>query len=225
MNENIRKHIEGLFAEAPKTRKAVELKEEIIQNTTEKYQDLISEGYIEGDALNIVLDSIGDVTELFKALEESNPLTLSETDRKKKATLKAAAAGLYIFAGVVFVICMLLNDMYFYMHSGFETLSIAITALVCIPPTCMLVYAAHMYPDFHKKEDTLVESYKENAHIRNKEKAVHSSVSAIIWLLTVTIYFIISFATFYWHVTWIIFLVGGCAQAVAALIFSLRRDS
>ena len=47
MKENIRKHIESLFADAPKTRKAIELKEELTQNTIEKYEDLISEGYRE----------------------------------------------------------------------------------------------------------------------------------------------------------------------------------
>ena len=47
MKEKIRKHINGLFTEAPKTRKAMELKEEMIQNTIEKYEDLVSEGYQE----------------------------------------------------------------------------------------------------------------------------------------------------------------------------------
>ena len=63
MKEKIRKHINGLFTEAPKTRKAMELKEEMIQNTIEKYEDLVSEGYQEADALQNVIDSIGDVIE------------------------------------------------------------------------------------------------------------------------------------------------------------------
>ena len=44
MQEKIRNHINELFAEAPKTRKAMDLKEEMTQNTIEKYEDLIREG-------------------------------------------------------------------------------------------------------------------------------------------------------------------------------------
>ena len=85
MKENIRKHIESLFADAPKTRKAIELKEELTQNTIEKYEDLISEGYLEEDAFQNVISSIGDVNELFEVLADKNLLTLSEADTKKKA--------------------------------------------------------------------------------------------------------------------------------------------
>ena len=44
MENKLRNHIEGLFANAPKTVQAVEMKEEIIANTIQKYHDLISEG-------------------------------------------------------------------------------------------------------------------------------------------------------------------------------------
>lgn len=224
MKEQITKHIEELFAEAPRTRRAVDLKEEILQNTLEKYQDLRSEGYNEEDACQIVLNSIGDVTELFSELEEPNPLRLSAEERKKKAMLKAVSAGLYVLALGVYMVFLMADNMFYFGWPYLGMAGITAAALICIPATAILVYAAHMYPDFHKNKDTLVEGYKERAHIRNKERAVRISVNAIIWLLTVTFYFIVSFATFYWHVTWIIFLVGGCAQAVAALIFSLRRE-
>ena len=225
MIETIREHIDNLFAEAPKTRKAVDLKEEITQNTIEKYQDLLAEGYSQEDACQIVLDSIGDVTELFADLKESSSSTLSDGDRRKKATLRAVAVGLYLFAGAVFLSFQILDGIRFSTYIDLSMLSLVVTVLLCIPPTCMLVYAACMYPDFRRTEDTLVETYKEKAYLRSREKAVRSSVSSIIWLLTVTLYFIISFATFHWEVTWILFLVGGCMQAIAALIFSLRRDN
>ena len=113
MEEKIRKHIDGLFAGAPKTRKAMDLKEEMTQNTIEKYQDLIGEGYQEEDAWQMVTASIGDVTELFHELEEPD-LFLSEEDRRKKAILKAAAIGLYILAGVVLFAWMIISESYFY---------------------------------------------------------------------------------------------------------------
>ena len=224
MKEKIRKHINELFTDAPKTRKAMELKEEMIQNTIEKYDDLVSEGYQEDDAFQNVVNSIGDVTELFEDLKEKSLFALPEKDRKKKAWLTAAAVGMYIFAGVAFLICMVVDEMYFYMKPEMGMLGLALAALICSPPTCMLVYAAHMYPTYNKKEENLVEIYKEAAHISSKEKAVRRSFSLIIWMVTLIIYFLLSFLTGHWELTWLLIFVGGCAQTILELVFSLRHD-
>ncbi len=219
MQEKIKQHLDELFADAPKTRKAMELKEEMTRNTIDKYQDLISEGYQEDAAYQNVIGSIGDVTELFGDLEEKNLLTLSEADRRKKALLTAIAVGLYIFAGVVLFGTTLLADYYAINN----TLALVLAGLVCIPPTCMLVYASYMYPDYTKREESLVEQYKESRYSGNREKAVMTSISSIIWLLTLALYFLISFTSGGWHVTWVIFLIGGCIQAIVTLVYSLRR--
>ena len=55
---------------------------------------------------------------------------------------------------------------------GEEHLGLALTALICIPPTCMLIYAANMYPAYNKKEENLVELYKEAAHTGSRERAI-----------------------------------------------------
>ncbi len=159
------------------------------------------------------------MTELFGDLEEKNLLTLSEADRRKKALLTAIAVGLYIFAGVVLFGTTLLADYYAINN----TLALVLAGLVCIPPTCMLVYASYMYPDYTKREESLVEQYKESRYSGNREKAVMTSISSIIWLLTLALYFLISFTSGGWHVTWVIFLIGGCIQAIVTLVYSLRR--
>lgn len=224
MNEKIRKHIEELFTNAPKTRKAMELREEMTQNTIEKYQDLIAEGFQEEAAYQNVISSIGDVTELFGDLEERTPLSLPEKDRKKKALINSAAAGLYIFAIGAFLWGMAITEIWFFYPEA-ATIVIALTVLLCIPPTCMLVYAAQMYPNYQRKDNTLVESYKEAVHARNKEKSVKAFVSAIVWLATLIFYFLISYVSSKWEITWIIFLAGGCGQAIVCLVFSLRQKT
>ena len=45
MKEKLRTHIETLFSDAPNTKKAIELKEELIQNSYDKYDDLIFDGW------------------------------------------------------------------------------------------------------------------------------------------------------------------------------------
>lgn len=44
MNEKLRAYVEELFKNAPKTKQTVEIKEEILQNTIDRYNDLIKEG-------------------------------------------------------------------------------------------------------------------------------------------------------------------------------------
>lgn len=227
MNEKIRRHMDQLFEDAPKTKRALELKEEMTQNAIEKYQDLLNQGFGEEDAYQSVVRSIGDVTELFEQLEVRNLLVLSEADRRKKAKLTAAAIGLYIFAGVAFFACVFLDSMSG-SYLDWSLLGLVLAGAICICPTCMLVYASHMYPDYQKKEEeskSMVEEFKEYRYSNNKDKAVMKAVSSIIWTMTLIVYFLVSFLTMSWYITWVIFLMGGCLQAIAGLIFSLKKEA
>ncbi|MBD5536639.1 MAG: hypothetical protein HDQ99_13455 [Lachnospiraceae bacterium] len=226
MNERVKKYLDELFEDAPKTRKAMELKEEMMQNSMEKYQDLLSDGYLEEDAYKNVIGSIGDVTELFEDLEEKNLLNLSEADRKKKAILTSVAVGLYILAGVVLLGGLIVEDMAVGPRNiEWALIGLLLAGVVCIAPTCMLVYAANMYPDYRKKKEDFVEEYKEAKHLSNRDKAVRSSISTIIWTVVVILYFVFSFSSGAWHISWVIFLMGGCVEAVCSLIYSLRQKN
>jgi len=66
MNEKLRNHVNILFAAAPKTAKAEEIKEELLTNLDDKYNDLLAQGYDSMAAFHIVLSGIGDIDELFK---------------------------------------------------------------------------------------------------------------------------------------------------------------
>ena len=106
-----------------------------------------------------------------------------------------------------------------------SNLGLVIALLICIAPTIMLVYAANMYPDYSKKDKSdMVESYKEARYNINRETAVKKSINSIIWTLAVVLYFIISFVTFDWQITWVIFPMALCVQSIVRLIFNLRED-
>ncbi|MCM1541104.1 MAG: permease prefix domain 1-containing protein [Blautia sp.] len=225
MKEKIRQHFNQIFAEAPKTRKALDLKQEMMQNAMDKYDDMVAEGYSEEDAYTNVVESIGDVSELFPELEERNLLTLPEKDRKKRAMMTAVAVGMYIFAGVVFFGFALFGDMVHIYNFDFALLGLVIALLICIAPTIMLVYTANMYPEYTKKEqNSMVERYKEARYDSNKDMAVRRSINSIIWTAALVLYFLISFVTYAWEVTWVIFPIALCAQSIVRLIFSLREE-
>lgn len=219
MKEKIVQYFDKLFEDAPKTRKALELKQEMTQNALDKYEDLLQDGHAGEDAYRNVIQSIGDVTELFEEVEEKNLLQLPEKDRKKRALLQAIAIGLYILAGVTLCGFTLLG------YGQLTMVGLVLGGLICIAPTIMLVYAANMYPAYKRNgKPDMVEAYKEEKYRRNRDRAVLVSVSTLLWTLVLVAYFIISFDSGAWNITWVTFLIGGSLQSIVALVYSLRRD-
>ena len=56
---------------------------------------------------------------------------------------------------------------------------------------------------------------------KNEDK-IAKQICDIISIIGLIIYFIVSFATMAWHITWIIFIIVGLANQIVKLIFSLN---
>ena len=100
MYDKLREYIESLFKDAPDTVKTVELKEEMLQNLYEKYNDLLAEGRSEQAAFNIAVAGVGDVGDLIETLRSDGPAgspVQTESARRRSAALVSAAVMLYIF--------------------------------------------------------------------------------------------------------------------------------
>lgn len=222
MNQRMRNHIEKLFEEAPKTRRAFELREELLVNSEERYQDLLATGVSEDDAFKHVISSIGNVNELFQGLKESKVEDKAELEARtrKIAIIRTAAVGLYILSAFVFLVCAMFD---MYSRLDLSLIGLASMILISIIPTCMLVYSANIYPKYRRTEDTIVEEFKEWKSETKKQKSIKGAVSCIVWTATLLIYLAASFATFAWYATWIIFIAAACVQAIVELIFRLKE--
>lgn len=64
MNKKIRDYVEVLFSDIPRSQKANELKEELLSNMTERFDDYISQGKSENQAYSLVISNLGDVDEM-----------------------------------------------------------------------------------------------------------------------------------------------------------------
>ena len=84
MKENIRKEVNILFEKAPNTKRANDLKDEIISNAEDKYEDLVKQGKKEEEALQTVIQEIGDVDELIEELNKNNPIHTKYTYEARK---------------------------------------------------------------------------------------------------------------------------------------------
>lgn len=75
MNEKLSHYVHLLFRAVPNSVKAEEMKEELLANLNEKYEDLVRSGYDSTTAFHIALSGIGDPEEL---LRECEPSIISE---------------------------------------------------------------------------------------------------------------------------------------------------
>lgn len=217
MEQALREYVENIFKEAPNTLKAVELKEEIVQNLIEKYHDLLNEGKTEQAAYNISVASIGDVNELLRSIEPSNNDKAASEQQKSNGTLRnalmtAIAVMLYILSPVP---CILMP--------GSDMLGPVLLFVIVAIATGLLIFNSMMKKQYKKSDGTMVENFKEWNQKEQSRKSLKRAVNTIIWSMTLIAYFVVSFSTGAWYITWVIFLMGTTACAINGAVFELMR--
>ena len=205
-------YIDSIFEQAPCTQQAVELKEEIRQNTTEKYQDLVAQGKSEEAAYNITVASMGDIGELIGSLRGNTPaVPTADNPRRRSALLTAVAVMLYILC---IVPPILTQD---------DVVGPILMFVMIALATGLLIYNHMTAPKYQKQQDTLVEEFREWSSQNSRDKQIFKAISSALWSLATVVYILVSFATMAWPVTWVIFLIAGAVNAVIKAIFDLRR--
>ncbi len=223
--EKLQQHIETLFRDVPHSRAAYELQDELLANSIERYNDLIKGGLAEEAAYQSVIESIGDVDELIAALPQSEDRLkedlLMQENRERSAMILTISVGLYILAGVALFVG---GGLAVYMSNDLAGIIGLIAALViCIVPTCLLVYNAHAHPKYKKRDDTVVENFKKWNDDSKKAKQVYKAASGLLWSLVVLVYLLVSFTTGAWAYSWMIFVAAGCLEGVINLLFKVRE--
>ncbi len=209
MEEKLRQYVEGLFAKAPKTQKMLELREEIFSNLKEKYNDLRQAGASEDEAYEIVRGGVGDVEELINSTLDNGGRKPSEQERKRGAGLVAIAVMLYIIAPVFIIVLGSMNN---------PIVGLALMFVFIAVATGLLVYRSSLragYSAYEKMDDSMVEEFKQ-WQVENKQKnEKKNAYLGAIWPIITAIYFIVSFMTGAWAITWIIFLIGAAVHQIA----------
>jgi hypothetical protein len=219
MEANIRNYVETLFNNTPPSRKAVELKEEMIQNLNEKYNDLIAEGKTPEAAYNIAIAGIGDVSGLLKDLQREmvNPEVYAAA-RQKSAMMTAISIMLYILSVVPLIALAS-----FIPGDAAAIIGVVIMFVFIAAATGLLIYNGMTKPKYLKTEDTMVEDFKQWQSSNQEKKSLRSSVSSAVWALIVALYFLVSFVTGAWHLTWLIFILGAAVQSLINIVFTLKK--
>ncbi|MGL5756892.1 MAG: permease prefix domain 1-containing protein, partial [Paraclostridium sp.] len=183
MNEKIKRYIDSLFEKAPKNRKTYELKEELLSNVNEKYNDLLDMGLDENQAYSKAVENIGKIDEL---IEASRDYSKEEIEyRKKYAKRHSLAIMLYILCPVP---VLLLGDRGYSQ----DRIGVILLLLMIAVATMILIYNGSDKPTASRIDDDLYNKFISWKDETSKEILVERRVQSIVNSLVLVIYFIVS---------------------------------
>lgn len=227
MEYRIRAYVDELFQSAPRTQKAYELKIELTQNLLDKYFALLSEGKSQDDAYNLTVMSIGDVQELFDGLNEDAPVPPPQPapmpvmpGRSRSALVVTIAVMLYILSVVPLIA---LSALFSYSDLA-PILGVVIMFVFIAAATGLLVYNHMTKPKAqpYVAPGTVVQDFKEWQSGKDHKKQMMKSIRAAFWPLVLAFYFLISFGTGKWYITWVVFLIAPAIDSIINAALSLQ---
>lgn len=148
MSKKIAEYVNFIFRNAPNTREAMELKEEIENNVSDKYNKLVAGGLDEEQAFSKAIASIGNIDELLDELKHSAEKAAFTDDDKKQG------------------------------------------------------------------EDNIKQSFSEYRNHYKPKRRLFRKMKSLVWLCAVVVYFLISFSTRRWDITWITFIIAGIGVSI-----------
>ena len=219
MYEKLRAHIEELFKDAPKTLQTVEIKEEILQNTVDRYNDLLAEGKSEEAAFNIAVAGIGDVNELIGSITAVKPEPYTkeelENNSRRRTVLLSVSVVLYICSVIPVIVSEEIFDN--------DVIGVVLMFLMAAAATAIIIYRNGLRPNLPESGGTVVEDFKEWNQKNKEDKSVMYAVNGSVWALTLVVYFALSFTTGAWYITWLVFFIGLAAVNIIKAIRDIMK--
>ena len=203
MREQLTQYVNLLFAGAHDSE---DIRQEILQNTLDRYDDLIAAGKTPEAAYRLAISGIGDIHEILGTQEPEAPVQPeapakeNRTDDPMRKLLRAIAVGLYILCPLPLIV---LDSM------GMEIYGLCGTMSIVAVATVLIILGG--------KKGGSSETRKTEAD--EPKTALGKSISAFVWTIGLVVYLTVSFLTGAWHVSWVIFpILGAISNLVCALL-------
>ena len=217
MKEKITQYVDFIFRNAPNTREAMDLKEEIQRNVSDKYCKSVDEGLDKEHAFSKAIASIGNVDELLDELKRSAEKAAftgddkEQTEEKKKWRLlrsifKAFAIMLFILSPIALIALSM---------SGSDATGLFAMFLCIAVGAGILVFLASFESKAGENgEDNIKQSFSEYRNHYKPKRRLFRKMKSLVWLCAVVAYFLVSFLTRRWDITWIIFIIAGIGVSI-----------
>lgn len=200
MEERIKEYIDSVFKDVPHCERNDNIKNEIYINLLDKYHDLINEGRNVNEAYAVAISSGGDLSGIVADLKGEqvnyNYNYEKQFEKMYEKQYKREKRKCSKFASWFWPSLVGLYLLVSFIFQGFW---------YCTWILFILGASVQNFYEFVVK--------------KSNKKARMSALSGGIWTLTTAIYFILSFATMRWDITWILFIVTiGVENLVKSLI-------
>ena len=200
MRENLMQYVHLLFTGVADSE---DVRDEILQNTLDRYDDLICQGKSPEAAYQLSISGIGDIREILGSASEpvkapAPASELSQKDRKKSAI----SIGMYILCPIPLLILS---------EFGLETLGLCLTLLLVAAATVLRMTIHRPDP-----QPVVVAASDPNRKLRE-------SINRIIWVVGIITYVLLSFATDAWSITWLIFPLMGAVEGLSGAIIDYQE--
>lgn len=211
MREQLIQYVNLLFAGAQNSE---DTRQEILQNTLDRYDDLIAEGKTPEAAYRLAIIGIGDINEILGSAPHTAPAAPApvtkpeKLDTPVKKILRAVAVFLYIISPIPLFVLSVMPGMEIYGLCG--TLSIVAVA------TAIIILGS-------KKEAPKADAAQPEKNDPKSE--LSKSIGSLIWAIGLAVYFIVSFLTGAWYITWVIFPILAAVRGLVNAILDLREGN
>lgn len=215
MREQLVQYVNLLFAG---TDGAEEVKQEILQNTLDRFDDLVARGSTPEAAYRQAISGIGDINEILGGKDTAAPAQeaggnydpLSDFEGTAPAVarmLRAIAIFLYIVSPVPLI---LLSTM------GWDEVGLCIMLVVIAIATLLLLTFKN--PDARKKEEAPINRPSQ------EQKTTRANVKKLMRTLALVLFFLLSFSTGAWLVTWLVFPIEKALEGVVCAGLDLKGE-
>lgn len=207
MREQLIQYVNLLFAGAPDCE---DMKQEILQNTLDRYDDLIAEGKVPQAAYRLAIAGIGDINEILGTTPQQAPVYTrapkpqSDGDTDKKKLMRAIAVAMYILCPTPLIVLS---------EFGLEIIGLCVLLAIVAVATLLIILGAKKEPEeeFHVPQTM------------TPEMELRGSIDKLVTTVGVIAYFAISFTTRQWHITWLVFPIIGAVKGLIHAILDLKE--
>ncbi len=220
MNSKIKNYVDVLFSDIPRSNKARELKEELLSNMSERFEDYIQEGKTENQAYSLVISNLGDIDEMLAEVMPTDEfLSSANYYRKRNARNTAISVAMYIISVVFLIGFAALGDS---LGGGdlYPIIGLLIMLVISAIATGIIIYSNMSMPLEYKDYNATIN--KEFEGMDTKEGRLFKNILSVYWLIVTFIYLAISFITLRWGITWIIWVLAAVIESIIKTIFEMR---
>lgn len=190
---------------------AGDIREEILQNTLDRYDDLIAQGKSPQAAYQLAISGIGDISELLTGSPAPMSAPVEQTTDNRQEVgriMRAVAIGLYI---VSLAPTILMDTLFHQSELGF-----IFTLMVIAAATVILI----IFKKDSENGSASSHPVQEDTPRTELKKSIRKAVSAV----GLAVYLIISFASGAWYITWLVFPITAAIQGIINACIDLKQE-